>query len=118
MNAEEMALNIVLGALGNGLYDALTRAWAHISAAPQTAASVAEKVRRHGSVAALLQVAAAQFARELPGEATADRLRMLLVAPETDTVMRQLFAAQIATGGSEQIPDLRQQFQLLFALHL
>lgn len=84
-----------------------------------------DAVARDPSLVAILQRATTSFARQAEGFSSgiADSLRLFIVSPDVDSIVRQIYATKLADEHPSEHPSqirnkLKQDFQASFALYL
>ncbi len=115
-----MALSEVLtGTIGHVLTGLLAHVLFEDEETPKALKNIQKALSANVEVGQTLQEAAACTSRFVQlQKGYPDRVRSFLVSPEVESILRQIFSTQLTKAGDAYLPDVRQEFQRLLALHL
>lgn len=110
---ESILGNLILGVISNGLYSILV-ATCDIPDIKK-ANSNQKWLKGDEEIGAILAKASATVARAFPQNATqSDLVKIFLVSPDCDSIVRQIYSNRLATQSADQTPVIQEAFILLF----
>ncbi|MBN1458561.1 MAG: NACHT domain-containing protein [Armatimonadetes bacterium] len=115
---------LVIGTLSGLAANAFTSLIAHLENLGPAAREHREALLRHlekdASLRTLLDRAVASLAQslQLEDEAVAQKLRMLLMTPDIEQILRQLYATSLVEGGAATRGDVRAELRASLSVHL
>ncbi len=117
---DAISQGIVAGVIANGLTAIIPHLTRKRIDFPSQKESLQRPLESDGDIASILQRATASIARspQCEDRRYADTLRLFLVSPEVDAIVRQVYASQVSTGMQRHLASIRTEFLASLSLRL